>query len=68
MKNRLTHYIGAGGKAISVAGVYAPRLTDKVMEATLFDLKKSDCPSPAPRQDGLYGPLSISKSPGNEII
>jgi short-subunit dehydrogenase len=51
-------FIGAGGKLFSIAGKYAPRLTDKVMEATLFDIQKSDSPSPASRQDGLYSPLS----------
>src|SRR5688500_6391554 len=51
-------FIGAGGKALSVAGAYAPRLTDKVMEAALFDIQRSDDPSPSSRPDGLYGPLS----------
>ena len=51
-------FIGAGGKALSVAGEYAPRLTDKVMEATLFDLQKTNESSPASRPDGLYNPLS----------
>ena len=48
----------AGGKALSVAGEYAPRLTDKVMEAMLFNLQKINKPSPASRPDGLYSPLS----------
>jgi NAD(P)-dependent dehydrogenase (short-subunit alcohol dehydrogenase family) len=51
-------FVGAGGKALSVAGEYAPLLTDKVMELTMFDLQKSDTPSPASRKDGLYSPLS----------
>jgi short-subunit dehydrogenase len=51
-------FIGAGGKALSVAGEYAPLLTDKVMEATLFNLQKTNKPSPASRPDGLYSPLS----------
>jgi short-subunit dehydrogenase len=51
-------FIGAGGKALSLGGEYAPRLTDKVMEATLFDLQKTNKPSPASRPDGLYSPLS----------
>jgi len=51
-------FIGAGGKALSVAGEYAPRLTDKVMEAALFNLQKTNKPSPASRPDGLYSPLS----------
>ena len=51
-------YVGAGGKAISLAGKFAPRLTDKMMEATLFDLQKSDEPSPPSRPDSLFSPMS----------
>jgi short-subunit dehydrogenase len=51
-------FVGAGGKALSVAGKYAPRLTDTIMEATLFDIQKSESPSPASRRDGLFSPLS----------
>ncbi len=51
-------FIGAGGKALSLGGEYAPRLTDKVMEATLFNLQKTNKPSLASRPDGLYSPLS----------
>jgi short-subunit dehydrogenase len=47
-------FIGVGGKAMSVGGKYAPRLTDKVMEATLFDIQQTETPSPEGRQDGLY--------------
>lgn len=47
-------FVGAGGKAISVSGKYAPRLTDKVMEAALFDIQQTDRPSPEGRTDGLY--------------
>jgi short-subunit dehydrogenase len=47
-------FVGAGGKALSIGGKYAPRLTDKVMEAALFDIQQTDEPSPAGRRDGLY--------------
>src|SRR3954447_12276155 len=47
-------FVGAGGKAISVGGKYAPRVTDKVMEAALFDIQQTEEPSPAQRKDGLY--------------
>lgn len=47
-------FVGAGGKALSVSGKYAPRLTDKVMEAALFDIQQTDEPSPEGRRDGLY--------------
>ena len=33
--------IGGGGRAITMAGVYAPRLIDKVMEWTMFRLQKT---------------------------
>jgi hypothetical protein len=45
--------IGGGGRAITMAGVYAPRLIDKVMEWTMFGLQKSKRPS-ASSQDALY--------------
>jgi short-subunit dehydrogenase len=51
-------FIGIGGKAVSLGGAYAPRLTDKIMEAALFNLQKTDEPSPPARNDGLYSPLS----------
>jgi short-subunit dehydrogenase len=47
-------FVGAGGKAISSSGKYAPRVTDKVMEAALFDIQQTEEPSPANRKDGLY--------------
>lgn len=47
-------FVGAGGKAMSIGGKYAPRLTDKVMEAALFDIQQSEKPSPEERRDGLY--------------
>lgn len=47
-------FIGLGGKAMSVGGKYAPRLTDKVMEAALFDIQQTEKPSPAGRPDALY--------------
>jgi short-subunit dehydrogenase len=47
-------FIGAGGKALSVGGKYAPRLTDKMMEAAMFDIQQTDEPSPEGRRDGLY--------------
>jgi NAD(P)-dependent dehydrogenase (short-subunit alcohol dehydrogenase family) len=45
--------IGGGGRAITMAGVYAPRLIDKVMEWTMFGLQKTDRPSSGSR-DALF--------------
>ncbi len=47
--------IGGGGRAITMAGVYAPRLIDKVMEWTMFGLQKSSRPSSGPH-NALYEP------------
>ena len=47
-------FVGAGGKALSAGGSYAPRLTDKLMEAALFDIQQTERPSPRGRRDGLY--------------
>ena len=49
-------FVGGGGAALSESGHHAPRLTDKLMEVTMFKLQKSDQPKPARRQDSLYGP------------
>ncbi len=47
-------FAGGGGKAISASGHYAPRVTDRLMEATMFQLQRGDRP-PRPRgQNGLH--------------
>ena len=47
-------YVGGGGKVLAEAGHVAPRLTDKVMEAAMFHVQKSDRPKPMNRADSLY--------------
>lgn len=48
-------YVGGGGKALSVMGKYAPRLSDKVMENFMFDAQQKDGPRAGVRDDaGLY--------------
>ena len=49
-------FVGAGGKGISVAGHYAPEITDKVMEWTMFGLQESDKPERNPQDSALYQP------------
>ncbi len=49
-------FAGGGGKALSAAEKYAPRLTDKYMELVMIDQQKSDKPPRPPGRDGLYGP------------
>jgi short-subunit dehydrogenase len=47
-------FAGGGGKAISMSGQYAPRVTDKVMEWSMMEMQKSDKPA-RPRDDnGLH--------------
>lgn len=57
--------VGGGGKMLAEAGHYAPRLTDKVLQAAMFDLQQSDRPKPKNRRDSLYSPLQDGKERGN---
>ncbi|MFL6227360.1 MAG: SDR family oxidoreductase [Pyrinomonadaceae bacterium] len=47
-------FAGGGGKMMSASGHYAPRATDKLMEATMFELQKSDRPGRPREQNGLH--------------
>lgn len=44
-------FAGGGGKAVSMSGQYAPRVTDKVMEWSMFEMQKSDEPPARSRED-----------------
>lgn len=57
-------YVGGGGKVLAVAGNHAPRLTDKLMQATMFDVQKSDRPKPVDRPDSLYAPTKDGEERG----
>lgn len=57
-------FVGGGGKALSISGKYASAVTDKVMEAMLFDLQKTHRPAPAWSKDGLYEASSELKERG----
>ncbi|HYY57228.1 MAG TPA: SDR family oxidoreductase [Pyrinomonadaceae bacterium] len=46
-------FAGGAGKAISMSGNYAPRLTDKLMEWTMTRMQKSDEPPRPLGQNGL---------------
>lgn len=46
--------IGGGGKFISSAAKHAPRLTDRMMEWTMFDQQKKGRPAKRERSDGLW--------------
>src|ERR1051325_5205012 len=48
-------YVGGGGKALSVLEKYAPRLSDRLMEAVAFDMQQQDGPRAGGHGDaGLY--------------
>ncbi|HEX8687871.1 MAG TPA: SDR family oxidoreductase [Pyrinomonadaceae bacterium] len=47
-------YVGGGGKALSVMGKYAPRLSDRLMEAVGFEAQQQDWPPGARGDGGLY--------------
>ena len=47
-------YIGGGGKALSVAEKYAPRLSDKAMETFMFEAQQQDGAGGARGDGGLY--------------
>lgn len=47
-------FAGGGGKMISMLGHWAPRLTDKMMERTMFALQQSDQADHDRQDNGLY--------------
>jgi len=49
-------FAGGGGKALSVAGHYAPRFMDKVLGWWGFDTQKTEKPNRNRRHDGLHEP------------
>lgn len=57
-------FVGAGGKMISALGNYAPRLMDKVMEWTMFDMQKSGRPDRHRETHSLYAPSNGMKERG----
>ncbi len=57
-------YVGGGGKMLAEAVHHAPRLTDKLMEATFFDVQKSDRPKSDGYSDNLYAPSKDGEERG----
>ena len=49
-------FAGGGGKALSMAGHYAPRLTDKALERWGFQIQKTDKPNMSRQRNGLHEP------------
>ena len=57
-------YVGGGGKVLAEAGHLAPRVTDKMIEAMMFDMQQSDRQKPPGRQDSLYAPIEDGEERG----
>ena len=57
-------YVGGGGRVLVEAGHHVPRLTDKVLEAAMFDVQKSDRPRVNNRQDSLHSPAEDGEERG----
>ena len=57
-------YVGGGGAVLAQAGHHAPRLTDKLMQATFFDVQKSDRPASSNRADSLHAPSKDGEERG----
>ena len=57
-------YVGGGGKMLAEAGHLVPRLTDKMMEAMMFDVQRSDQQKPPARADSLYAPSKDGEERG----
>ena len=49
-------FVGSGGKALALGEKYAPRLLDKLMEATMFKQQQTGIPKELNQRDGLFGP------------
>jgi len=49
-------FIGAAGRALSAMGEYAPRLTDRIMQATMLGQTQNDEPDTDRALEGLYEP------------
>jgi hypothetical protein len=48
-------FVGGGAKVVSMLGHLAPRLTDKIMENTMFTVQQSDQADRDRQDNGLYG-------------
>lgn len=51
-------YVGGAARMLGSSAWHAPRLTDRVMERTMFDAQKADRAVRGDRRDALYEPMS----------
>ena len=49
--------VGGGGRMMTAMGTTAPRLTDRYMEAAMFEQQRSDELAALDRPDALWGPM-----------
>ena len=55
-------YVGSGAKALAASGYYAPRVTDRIMEATLMGQTRSGQPAKYHAMEALYDSKDSSLS------
>lgn len=53
-------FVGAGGKMLSMANGYAPRLTDMYMENVMIESQKTDKPANGRAKEGLWASTDAS--------
>jgi short-subunit dehydrogenase len=53
-------FVGGGGKALQIAGTYAPRLTDRYMESVMIDMQKTEIPINNSPIESLHAPADMS--------
>lgn len=58
-------HVGSGGRAIAAAGATFPKLTDKFMEAMMFEAQQSDRPAAEPQQHALFTPQEPYRERGD---
>jgi short-subunit dehydrogenase len=56
--------VGGGGRFLSEFAHHAPRLTDKLMQATMFDLQRSEKSKAADHRDSLHSPTDGGQERG----
>lgn len=61
-------FAGGGAKIVSMLGSLAPRLTDKVMEYTMFAVQQSNQVDSDRQDNGLYGPARALQERGGRAL
>ncbi len=61
-------FAGGGAKVVSLFGNLAPRLTDKIMQNTMFTVQQSDRADQDRQDNGLYGPARGLQERGGRAL